>query len=64
MGWFFAIILAGLSLLALLVSGRLSRAALEMAVAFLIAALAGYAWQGSPDLPGHSVIAVKPWAFR
>ncbi|SFG48977.1 hypothetical protein SAMN05518801_13411 [Novosphingobium sp. CF614] len=60
MGWFFAIGLAGLSLLALLASGRLPRAALEMAVAFLIAGLAGYAWQGSPDQPGHAVIAGKP----
>ena len=55
MGWVFAIGFAALALSALHLSGRCSRLALELAAALLLAGLAGYGWQGSPDLPGHPV---------
>ncbi|MDE2435260.1 MAG: hypothetical protein KGM49_03270 [Sphingomonadales bacterium] len=54
-GWIIAIALACLTLGALRLSGRCPRLALELAAAFLLVALAGYGWQGSPDLAGRSV---------
>ncbi len=53
MGWIFAAGLAALSLVALWKSGRCSRMALELGAAAVLVALAGYGWQGSPDLPGQ-----------
>jgi len=53
MGWLIAIGLAALALGALRLSGRCPRLALELAAALLLAGLAGYGWQGSPDLPEH-----------
>jgi hypothetical protein len=58
MGWIFAICLAGLTVLGLYLSGRCSRLALELGVAMLLAGIAGYGWQGSPDMPGHPVSRV------
>ena len=55
MGWLFAFGFAALSLCALWLSGRCSRLALEMAAAALLAGIAGYGWQGSPDMPGKPV---------
>lgn len=55
MGWLFALLFATLSLAALWRSGRCSRLALELAVAVVLIGLAGYGWQGSPDLPGQPV---------
>lgn len=52
-GWILAGLLCALALGALRLSGRCSRLALELSAALLLAALAGYAWQGSPDLPGQ-----------
>ena len=43
--------------LGLAASGRCSRLALELAAVAGLLALAGYAWQGRPDLPGHPVSA-------
>ncbi|HEY6869804.1 MAG TPA: hypothetical protein VI199_08610 [Novosphingobium sp.] len=57
MGWVFAVVLAALVLLGLQASGRCSRLALEIAAAALLAGLAGYGWQGSPDLAGRPVAA-------
>lgn len=53
MGWIFAAGLAGLSLVALWQSGRCSRMALELGAAAVLVALAGYGWQGSPDMAGQ-----------
>lgn len=55
MGWLFALLFAALSVVALWRSGRCSRLALEMAGAVILVGLAGYAWQGSPDMAGHPV---------
>ncbi|MCB2048229.1 MAG: hypothetical protein KDE32_08385 [Novosphingobium sp.] len=55
MGWLFAILFAALSMAALWKSGRCSRMALELSAAALLVGLAGYAWQGSPDMPGNPV---------
>ena len=55
MGWLAAIILAAATFAALWLSGRVSRLGLELAGAMIIVGLAGYAWQGSPDLPGKPI---------
>ncbi len=55
MGWLFALGFAGLTFIALARSGRCSRLALELSGAILLAGVAGYAWQGSPDMAGHPV---------
>lgn len=53
-GWIIPIALAGLTFAGLaLPAGGSRRAALEVVAAALLLALAGYAWQGSPDMPGH-----------
>lgn len=57
MGWLFAIGFAALALIALRLSGRCSRVALELAAAALLVGIAGYAWQGRPQLPGRPVQA-------
>lgn len=57
MGWVIAIVLPVLAWLGLAASGRCSRLALELAAVAGLLALAGYAWQGRPDLPGHPVSA-------
>lgn len=56
MGWLFAIGLAAICLGALWRSGRCSRQALEIVGAALLLGLAGYAWQGSPDMVGAPVV--------
>jgi len=55
MGWIFAFGIAATTFAALYLSGRCSRMALEIAFAALLVGLAGYAWQGSPDMPGNPV---------
>ena len=35
-----------------------SRLALELSGAILLVGVAGYGWQGSPDMPGHPVASV------
>jgi hypothetical protein len=57
MGWLFAAILAALTLCGLYLSRRCSRLALELTAAAILIALAGYAWQGSPDMPGNPISA-------
>ena len=60
MGWLFASAFAALALAGLHLSGRCPRPALELAAALLLAAIAGYGWQGSPDLPGNPAAAGQP----
>ena len=55
MGWIFASGFVLLALLALAASKRMTRLALELAAAILLAGIAGYAWQGSPAMPGNPV---------
>jgi uncharacterized membrane protein YqjE len=59
----FAILLlmAALSLLALKLSGKLNRMALELAVVIVLAGVAGYVWQGSPN---YSSSPVEPEIHR
>lgn len=56
MGWLFAICFAAICFGALWMSGRCSRQALEIVGAALLLGLAGYAWQGSPDMAGAPVV--------
>lgn len=56
MGWIFAIALAALSILALWKSGYCSRMALELGAAAALVALAGYGWQGSPNMAGQPTL--------
>ena len=60
MGWLFAFLFAGLSLIGLWKFGRMPRAALELSVAAILVGLAGYAWQGSPSLPEAKAQSTTP----
>ena len=60
MGWLFALGFAALGFLALYLSKRLSRSALLIAAAAIAFAVAGYAWQGSPGMPGRPVSRAGP----
>ena len=53
MGWLILFGLALAALLALWRFARLAGAPLQLAAAALLFAVAGYAWQGSPTLPGQ-----------
>lgn len=55
MGWIFVVGFALLVFTGLWLSGRCSRLALEVAAAALLVGVAGYGWQGSPDMPGNPV---------
>lgn len=55
MGWVFVIGFALMVFAVLWRSGRCSRLALEVAAAALLVGIAGYGWQGSPDMPGSPV---------
>ena len=55
MGWVFAFGYAALTLGGFALYGRLTRDALLIAGAALLIALAGYGWQGSPDMAGTPV---------
>ena len=58
-GWLILIVLAGMTLAGLTLPRAAPRAALEVVIAALLLALAGYAWQGSPGMPGHPVTAAS-----
>ena len=60
MGWIFALGFAGLTFLALYLSRQCSRFALELSGAILLVGVAGYGWQGSPDMAGHPVVNLVP----
>jgi cytochrome c-type biogenesis protein CcmH/NrfG len=53
MGWLFIVLLALVVLAFLWRFGRLDRSGIQFAAAALLLALAGYAWQGHPDLAGQ-----------
>ena len=53
MGWLFALGLAALTYLALVLSRRCSTLALQLAGAAILVAMAGYAWQGEPGMLGQ-----------
>jgi cytochrome c-type biogenesis protein CcmH/NrfG len=52
MGWLALLILAPAAFAAIWRFGRLDRAGSQLLAAALLLALAGYAWQGSPGVPG------------
>jgi cytochrome c-type biogenesis protein CcmH/NrfG len=55
MGWLGILVTAALVLIALWKLARFNRTALQLAAAALLVAMAGYAWQGRPSLPGKPV---------
>ncbi len=57
MGWSIVLVSALIALALLGRFGRLTRSSLELAAAALVVAVAGYAWQGSPNEAGTSVTA-------
>ena len=59
-GWIIAFALAGVAFAALLLIGRIPRAAREITAAALLLGLAGYAWQGHPGLAGAPRAIAKP----
>ncbi len=59
MGWLLLILFALVTGLGLWRFGRMPRSVLELAGAALFIGLAGYAWQGSPSLPGHPVQSLE-----
>ncbi|MBI1403154.1 MAG: hypothetical protein GC147_08075 [Porphyrobacter sp.] len=54
-GWLIALVLAGATFVFLAAGRNRTRDALEVVAAAVVLALAGYAWQGSPGMPGHPV---------
>jgi cytochrome c-type biogenesis protein CcmH len=59
MGWLFLLVFAGLTFAGLWRSRLLNRTALEIATVAILVGLAGYAWQGSPNLPGVSATTIS-----
>lgn len=59
MGWLITLFLAAASFGYLVLSKRCSRQALEICAAALLVGVAGYAWQGTPDMPGNPVGAER-----
>jgi cytochrome c-type biogenesis protein CcmH len=55
MGWVILIAMAAIAFALLVRFGKLPRTTLELLVAALVVGIAGYAWQGSPVLPGSPV---------
>ena len=60
MGWFITLALTALSFGFLYYSKQCSRQALEICAAALLIGIAGYAWQGSPDMEGNPVSRATP----
>ncbi len=60
MGWLFILAFAALTFAGLLRSRLLNRTALEITAVALLIGLAGYAWQGSPNLPGVTTANSAP----
>lgn len=52
MGWIIVIALAALVMAGMILIGRAPRMSWEIIAAALLFGIAGYAWQGRPDLPG------------
>lgn len=59
-GWIMPVLMATLTWLGLYASKRCSRLALELASAALLAALAGYGWQGQPGVVGMPIAQTNP----
>jgi hypothetical protein len=59
MGWLFMLVFAALTFAGLWRSRLLNRTALEITVVAILVGLAGYAWQGSPDLPGVAATQIS-----
>ncbi len=57
---FALIFMAGLVWLALRMSKKLNRAAMELAAIAVLIGAAGYVWQGSPSLPSSPVGLTQP----
>lgn len=55
MGWLILLCFVAGSFSYLRFTKRCTRQALEICAAALLVGMAGYAWQGSPDIPGNSV---------
>ena len=55
MGWAISLGFAALAMGGLALSGRMTRLAQMITAAALLIALAGYGWQGSPDMAGAPV---------
>lgn len=62
MGWIALLVLAGLVLIGLWRFGRLPANGLEYVGAALLLGVAGYAWQGTPDLAGSPTPPPAPTA--
>ncbi len=59
MGWAITLLLAVLVIAGLVLFGRLPRLLIELTGAALLLGIAGYAWQGRPNLPGSPRDAVQ-----
>lgn len=57
MGWLIPALVCALTLFGLWRSRRVSRGAIELTAAALLIAVAGYAWQGSPNMSGQPISA-------
>jgi cytochrome c-type biogenesis protein CcmH len=59
MGWLFLFVFAGVTFAGLWRSRLLNRTGLEIAAVAILVGLAGYAWQGSPNLSGVSATTIS-----
>jgi cytochrome c-type biogenesis protein CcmH len=58
MGWIFTIGFGSLALFLLWKSGQVKGRAFELSIAAVLIAVAGYAWQGQPNLPETRAAAI------
>ena len=55
MSWVIAVAISAFVLISFRLKASFPRTVFEIAVVAVLIALAGYSWQGSPDMPGNPV---------
>lgn len=59
MSWIIVIVISLIVLLAFRFKASFPRSVFEIAIVAVLVALAGYSWQGSPDLPEHPASSIS-----
>jgi hypothetical protein len=58
MSWIIAAAISLIVLMAFRFKGSFPRSAFELALVAVLVALAGYSWQGRPDMPGNPAASI------